>query len=423
MLPTDFTIAGYLPRYVDRELAGLLGPGQAVSVEGARNIGKTETASHHSELVLYLDDAATLELLEADASLQLSLAHSVCVDEWQLFPPVWDAVRRAVDRHSDQQFILTGSAQLPRGVTKHTGAGRIMSLRMRPLALSERGGTTPKVFIADLFDGNAYVGGHTDIGLVEYAEEICSSGFPRICSLPARRRRAALQGYLENLVDREMPENDIQVRSPTALLAWLTSYAAASSTTASYDSILRRATPGEDSKPAKATTERYREALTRLWILDPVPAWHGSTSHFSRLTKAPKHQLCDPGLAAHLLGITPETLIRPTPGSPEVFGRLFESLATLTVRSAGRASEADTYHFRTRAGEQEVDLVLERYDGKILVFEVKLAATVSDSDVRHLHVLGERLGDRLADKVVITTGPQAYRRRDGVAVVPLALLG
>lgn len=423
MLTESHRKDGYLPRYIDTELDELLGPGMAISIEGPRSIGKTETASHYSDLMLRLDEEPTLQLVEADARLQLTASSKVCVDEWQIYPPIWDTVRRLVDENAQQEFLLTGSAQLPAGVTKHTGAGRIMTLRMRPLALSERPQTTPSVRISDLFDGNSAIQGQSSMGLVDYAEDICNSGFPRIGQLSPRRQRAALQGYVDNLLDRELPENDLPIRSPQSLLTWLRAYAAASSTSASYDSILKAATPGELDKPSKATTQRYRDALTALWILDPVPAWSPSVAPFSRLTVAPKHQLCDPALAAHMLGITATMLTSPTSGASEFFGQLFESLATLTVRTAGQACEASTFHFRTRGGEQEVDLILEHFDGRVLAFEVKLTPTVSDSDVRHLHFLGERLGPRLVDKVVITTGPQAYRRADGVAVIPLSLLG
>lgn len=423
MLSNRASHDGYLPRYVDAELDELLGPGMAISIEGPRGSGKTETATRRSDLVLRLDEPVTLQLVEADARLQLTSAPRICVDEWQIHPPIWDVVRRLIDEHTDQEFLLTGSAQLPTGVTKHTGAGRIMTLRMRPFALSEREQTRPTVRISDLFEGISEINGRTTMSLADYAEQICASGFPRINQLESRRQRAALQGYVDNLLDRELPEADLPIRSPQSLLAWLRAYAAASSTTASYDSILRAATAGESDKPSRITTQRYRDALESLWILDPVPAWSSSAAPFSRLTAAPKHQLCDPALAAQVLGLTPTTLTSPTSGASEFFGQLFESLATLTVRAAGQAVESNTFHLRTRGGEQEVDLILEHFDGRVLAFEVKLAATVSDSDVRHLHFLQERLGSRLVDKVIITTGPQAYRRADGVAVVPLALLG
>lgn len=154
-----------------------------------------------------------------------------------------------------------------------------------------------------------------------------------------------------------------------------------------------------------------------------MPAWFPNRSPFKKLTTGPKHQIFDPGIAATLLGITPSALVSRDPGSWELFGQLFESLATLTIRSAGQAAEAHAAHLRTQGGRQEDDLILERYDGKVLAFEVQLTQTPTGSDVRHLHWLGEQLGPRLMDKIVVTTGTHAYRRTDGVAVVPLALLG
>lgn len=204
-----------------------------------------------------------------------------------------------------------------------------------------------------------------------------------------------------------------------ALRRWLAAYAAASSTSASYTSVLDAATQGESAKPAKSTTTAHRELLSRIWMLDPVPAWLPHGAEFSRLKTAPKHQLADPALAAGALNHTAETLQQPRAGSAE----LLESLATLTIRASAQAQEASVGHLRTRDGGQEVDLIVERYDGTVVGFEVKLAASVTDSDVRHLHWLADQLGDRLADRVILTTGRDAYRRRDGVAVVPLALLG
>lgn len=188
------------------------------------------------------------------------------------------------------------------------------------------------------------------------------------------------------------------------MLAWLRAYSAASATTARYSEILDAATPGHGDKPARSTSEAFREVLTRLWLLDPVSAWTPSGSLSTRLGQTPKHHLADPALAARLLG------------------HLFESLVTLCVRVPAQAAEASVGHLRTRNGDHEIDLVVIRGDDRVVAIEVKLAATVSDQDTRHLHWLADRLGGRLLDAVVITTGPRAYRRPDGIGVVPLGTL-
>ena len=209
----------------------------------------------------------------------------------------------------------------------------------------------------------------------------------------------------------------------------MTAYAAASSTTASFETIRDAATGGEGEKPAKTTTGPYRDVLDRLWVLDPVPAWAPTRSHIRRLSLPPKHQLADPALAARLLGLDAGALLAghgtgpPIPRDGTLLGALFESLLTLSLRVYAQASEARVFHLRTSGGEHEVDLIVERADGRVVAIEVKLSRDIGDEDVRHLRWLGDRLGEGLLDAVILTTGEEAYRRPDGIAVVPAALLG
>jgi predicted AAA+ superfamily ATPase len=172
----------------------------------------------------------------------------------------------------------------------------------------------------------------------------------------------------------------------------------------------------------------YRDVLSQLWLLDPVPGWLPSRSAFSRLGAAPKHHLADPALAARLLGVdVPALLDDSTPDAPvrqpgPLLGALFESLVTLSVRVYAQAAEATVHHLRTWDSRHEVDLIIQRADQRIVALEVKLSPSVSDDDVRHLNWLRGQLGDGLLDAAVITTGSEAYRRADGIAVIPLCLL-
>ncbi len=421
---SDDTESGfYLERYIDEELDQLLPELRALAIDGPKGCGKTCTAVRRVDKTLSLDNPSQLQLVENDMSNQLHQAQSLCIDEWQLYPSVWDAVRRTVDQGTHRTYIFTGSATPRKGVDTHSGAGRIASLRLRPMSLSERENSSPTVFIKDLFEGTAQITGVTDFSLSDYATEICASGFPAIHRQSPRIRRQSLRNYVDRIIDRDIVSQGRAIRSFGTLRAWLSAYAAAISTTASYSSILNAATVGEDDKPARATTSVYRDLLEQVRILDPVSPWLPVMNPLKRLTSSPKHQLCDPALSATVLGITPDTLMSGAKGTGEMFGRLFESLATMTVRAAGQVCEAETYHLRTRGGDHEVDLLLERYDGALLAFEVKLATVINDADVRHLHWLGNEVGDRLRDKIIITTGQTAFRRNDGVAVVPLALLG
>ena len=412
----------YRRRYVDEELDALMVEPFAIAIDGPKGVGKTATAERRADTVIRLDEEPIRQLVAADPGRTLGHPGVTLLDEWQYLPMVWDRVRRAVDS-ADAAYLLTGSATPAPSVNTHSGAGRILSLRLRPMALSERGDTAPSVTLVDLLTGNAEITGDTSWRLADYARELCASGLPAVHALPPRRQRAQLDSYLQRIIDRDLPEQGVAVRRPDTLRRWMTSYAAASSTTASYTTILDAASAGESSKPAKSTTMAYRDLLSQIWILDPVPPWLPFGGELSRLRLSPKHQLADPALAARLLNHTPETLLQPRAGSAELLGQLLESLTTLTVRAAAQAQEARVAHLRTRDGGREIDLIVERNDGLVVAFEVKLSATVDDSDVRHLIWLRDQLGDRLADAVVVTTGSHAYRRPDGIAVVPLALLG
>ena len=296
------------------------------------------------------------------------------------------------------------------------------------MTLTERGVTQPAVSLRALLTGQRPpVEGQCDLRLADYAEEILASGFPGLRGLSPRGLKFQLDSYLRNAVDRDVPEQGLAVRKPEAMLGWLRAYAAATASTASYSSLLDAATPGQTDKPARSTSISYRDVLTQLWLLDPVPAWAPTGHPLTRLGQAPKHHLVDPALAARLLGMNLTALLdgegQPLgPQAGTMLGHLFESLVTLCVRVPAQAADAAVGHLRTRNGDHEIDLVLVRDDGRVLAIEVKLNAAVDDRDTADLHWLANQLGETLLDRVIINTGPHAYRRPDGIAVVPLGLL-
>ena len=265
------------------------------------------------------------------------------------------------------------------------------------------------------------ISGHTRFSLRDYADAIVDSGFPGIMNTASRLRRGLLDAYLQRVIDRDLPEQGYEVRRPETLKRWLAAYAAASSTTRAYSRLLDATTGGDGAQPAKTTTIAYRDHLSQLWLLDPVPGWTPVNNPVRRLKQAPKHQLADPALAARLLDLSAASLLGPA--GAHMAGPLFESLVTLGVRVMAQAEEAAVSHARLTGGDREVDLILQGVDGQVLGIEIKLAPEVTDSDVRHLKWLREQIPDRVVDLVVVTTGPTAYRRPDGIAVVPLALLG
>lgn len=419
----------YRPRIIDHELDEFLTGLPAIAIEGPKAVGKTATALRRVATAYRLDDPAERSLAAADSSRLVGGERPILIDEWQRLPESFDRVRRAVDDGAGPaSFLLTGSAT-PTESPVHSGAGRIVRVRMRPMTLVERAIEAPTVALSELFEGaRNQVGGQTDFGLEDYVDEILRSGFPGIREGQMRLIRSQLDGYLAQIVEREFEELGRGVRRPLALRRWMAAYAAATGTVANFEKIRDAATSNEAEKPSRPTVLAYRDLLEQLWILDPLHPWLPVRNQLKRLSSPLKHHLADPALAARLLGVDASGLLRGRPVEPSIprdgvlLGALFESLATLCVRVYAQGIEARIAHLRTQRGEHEVDLIVERGQS-VVAIEVKLGQVVDDRDVRHLLWLREQIGDELADAVVVTTGRHAYRRRDGIAVVPLALLG
>src|SRR3954454_21772168 len=381
----------YRRRIVDDELDEYLAASPeatvAVALEGARAIGKTSTAGQRAATRYELDDETHLAVVEADVGRALSQPAPVLIDEWQHYPPVWDRVRRAVDAHDPPgPFLLTGSVA-PKGMGVHTGAGRIVAMRMRPLSLAERWPDVSTISLRELLGGGRPpVAGVSPLGLEDYTEELFKSGFPGLRDLPVRLRRAQLDSYIERLIDKDFPELGHQPRTPAALRRWMLAYAAATATSTSWEKVRDAATGRESEKPARTTVTPYRDVLERLYVLDPLPGWKPTRNHIARLTEPPKHHLADPALATTLLGLAPRRLLagdEPATAIPRdgtFLGALFESLVTQSVRVYAQATDAAVGHLRTFAGEREIDLIVERGDGRVVAMEVKLHPVATDKD-------------------------------------------
>jgi predicted AAA+ superfamily ATPase len=341
-------------------------------------------------------------------------------------------VRRIVDEDQAQgHFILTGSAS-ERGLNIHSGAARIVEIQMRPLSMEERQVSTPVIHLGDLLNSEPLTHFYekSELTLEEYAHEIFISGFPGIRHYSDRMVKAQLDGYIAAIIKKELLEYGISVRKPLVLKSWMTAYAAATATTASYSTILKASTPGEDKKPSKDTTLVYRDILDSLYITDRVEPWLPTDNLFSALGKTPKHYLVDSALAARLLRLSETSLLdgtrRPMIGANRdnsVLGRLFENMVASSLKVYAQKNDADLFHLRTPDGRHEVDFIIEN-ESVIIGIEVKLSHQVAKEDMRHLDWLGTKLApDKRYIKMVINTGTHAYRRDDQTIVVPFALLG
>ena len=223
----------YLPRTVDLELDELLAHAPALAIDGPKGVGKTDTARRRAQGAWFLDDPAQRGVAEANFAMAGLPEGTFLVDEWQRLPQVWDAVRRQVDAGAPAgRFLMTGSATPKDSAGTHSGAGRILSLRMRPMGLHERGLVSPTVSVAALLAGTAgAIEGKADFTVRDYADAITSSGLPGVMRSSPRLRRGLLDAYLQRVIDRDLPDLGFGVRRPQTLRRWLAAYAAASSTT------------------------------------------------------------------------------------------------------------------------------------------------------------------------------------------------
>jgi predicted AAA+ superfamily ATPase len=423
-------------RHIEGFLAKVLESLPAIALDGLKGVGKTESASSLAETVYMLDRSLDRLLVENRMSRLDEDATPVLVDEWQKLPEVWDFVRRSVDNNrTTGRFLLTGSVTA-KNLDVHSGAGRIVKLRMYPLSLEERRLDKPSVRLSNLLGQTdpfaAEIEGETFIGFDRYMEEIVLSGLPGQRVADEFGRRLLFGSYLDNLLSHDFEQEGIRVRQPHALKRWLTSYAAAIASTTAYNSILDAATAGDSEKPALKTTIAYREALERLWLIDELPAWLDGENYYSRLKKTPKHYLADSAFAVQLLNISIDALLGGDKNAlPDtrfdkrygnIIGRLFEALVCQSLKAYASVLNAEVSYFHTENGEREIDFMVTQ-GLKTVAVEVKLAPTVDGTDVRHLVWLKQAMGKRLTDAVVLTTGQIAYRREDGIAVIPAALFG
>jgi predicted AAA+ superfamily ATPase len=421
-------MSDYIPRLLDPVFQDYLSFVPAFAIEGVKASGKTSSAEKLAQTSYRLDIESTRELLASTPNAFLRSEKPVLVDEWQRMPQIWDMVRREVDDDfTPGRFILTGSAY-PIDTPIHSGAGRIITIRMRPLSIAERFPDETSISLRDLLHKkNDEVSGSTNIGIDQYLLEITKSGFPGIRSLPERGASLYIESYLDNLTNREFDEQGFTVRKPTVFRNWLKAYAAATGSTSAYQVILDAATPDEKDKHSKSATIAYRDILDKLYLTDRVEPWLPVNSQFKYLGKIAKHYLADPALAVSLLGITMNSFFddsripRLGPQEKSIAGRLFESLVALSLQTYTQVAEARLGHFRSNNGRQEVDFIVEK-GNNLAAIEVKLSSSPDNNSVDTLNWFEQTFSNYQVSKILITTGDTAYTRHDKVHVIPAALL-
>lgn len=413
----------YLRRVADAPVVSALAALGALVIEGPKACGKTETARQHAQSEVLLDvDPEAQRAAAIDPRLILPGATPRLIDEWQREPRIWDAVRREVDaRHLPGQFILTGSATPKDSAVRHSGAGRMTVVTLRPMTLFEQGFSPGTISLADLLAGREPPTGASALDLPAYIERIVIGGWPGLIGRTVRDAMAFTSGYIDTIIEHDIDVVSGARRDPRLVRRFLQAYAQLSAHPARLSTIVERARGiAEDEAPSRWTAETYLDALARLMVVDDLEAWNPELRSRARLMSTPKRHLVDPSLAAALLGCDPTRLL----GDLNTLGYLFESLAARDVRVYAAAANASVYHYRERAGELEVDLIVERHDGAWVGVEVKMGSNLIDDAARALRRLASARAVRPPAALVILTATQyAYPRDDGVAVVPLGLLG
>jgi len=337
-------------------------------------------------------------------------------------------VRRAVDdRSAPGQFILTGPATPNDDAPRHSGAGRISVMRMRPMTLFEQGYSTGQASLAELMRGDAPAAARSGLDLRGYAERIVVGGWPQLLGAEPETAMQFVRDYLDTIVEHDIDVVSGAVRDPQLVRRFLHAYAQLTAHPARLSTIIARArgeAVEQDGDGAVGLTrwsaDPYLRALRRMMIVDEIEAWSPSLRSRTRLIGVPKRHLVDPSLAAGLMECSPARLL----GDLNTLGYLFESLVARDLRIYAEANGSHLFHYRETSGDLEVDLVVEQTDGRWAGFEVKLGGNLIDQGAAALiRLANTRVGTAPSALAVVTGTEYGYRRPDGVWVLPLGCLG
>ncbi len=423
---------GYRPRILDEILKQELEAMGAVLLEGPKACGKTTTAEQAAGSVIYMDDPVRrnqyLQMVETDISYILAGPTPRLIDEWQIAPKIWDAVRVEVDhRGEDGQFILTGSAVPPKEgkeEMKHTGTGRISWVKMRPMSLWESGESSGDVSLAQIFSQPPSVRGENSLKLADIAFLTCRGGWPKSISKssPEAALRQAIN-YYEAIVRTDISRVDDVERDEQRTRRIMRSYARHQGAQASVNTIRDDIAYNEIDELSDKTVYSYINALKSLFVIEDMPAWNPNLRSKSAIRTSDTRYYMDPSIACAALGVGPEDLINDL----NTFGLLFECLCVRDLRVYAQSLDGEVYHFRDRTG-LECDAVVHLRNGKYGLIEIKLGGErLIEEGAKNLLTLKERIDTTKMKSpsfmmVLTAVEEYAYMRTDGVMVVPIGSL-
>ena len=424
----------YLPRIVDRELELRLEASGATLIVGPKWCGKTTTGEQKAKSILKMQDPdkkdGYLATAAAKPSLLLKGENPRLIDEWQIAPVLWDAVRTAVDqRQEDGLFILTGSTSVDDKNIMHTGTGRIARMKMYPMSLYESGESNGQISLRALFqDALLDIDGiSSQLSIEQLIFAACRGGWP--ATLRRKNPEAQLltaRDYISNICESDISTVDGVQRNPTWTGLILRSYARNISTLAKKSNILKDVTANADSM-TMPTLDSYLNALEKLFVIEDVEAWCPAIRSATTIRSGKKREFTDPSIAVAAMGLTPEYLEQDL----KTFGFIFECLCIrdLKVYSSALGGEVSYYHDRS---DLEADCVLHLSDGRYALIEFKLGSREIEEGAQHLLQIKQLVRTANASGktnlrepdllMVITGGELAYTRPDGVKIIPIGCL-
>jgi predicted AAA+ superfamily ATPase len=415
---------GYRERVLDAELAERLSAIGAVLIEGPKACGKTESATQKAATTYRLDvDLAARNAASVAPSLLLDSPSPVLLDEWQVVPTLWDQVRRAVDDRAPTKglYILTGSATPREDVNRHSGAGRIAIIQMRPMSLMESGHSTGQASLKAVLADDKVTAQDSGLTVPDVIDRICTGGWPALLDANSQDAGRWLRDYLNQIVLVDIQELGVRRRDPENIRRLLNSLARNVGTAAKV-TALAKDVGGAEGPVARATVDGYLDSLSRLRLTENSPAWAPHMRSATPLQSSPTRYFVDPSIAVAALSQGPTQLL----GDLNATGLFFENLVVRDVRIYAQRFGGQVHHWRDQ-NQNEVDVVVTLPDGRWGAFEVKMNPADADKAAASLLSFADKVdqgkaGPPAALGVITATG-FAYRRPDGVTVLPIGTLG
>lgn len=419
----------YRKRIADEILKRKLEGKGAVLIEGPKWCGKTTTAEQIAASVLYMDDPEekdqNIAMSELNPKRLLQGATPRLIDEWQLAPKLWDAIRFEVDHRGELgQFVLTGSAvPVDTKEITHSGTGRFTWLTMRPMSLYESGDSSGEVSLKDLFDGKTDVDGSSNLGIDRLAFLVCRGGWPQAIDMRDEIALEQAMDYYDAVVRSDINRADNVQKNPERVRRLMRSYARNQGSQVPNTVFAQDISANNEIGISEETVASYLNALRKIFVIEDMPAWNPNLRSKTAIRSSDTRYYVDPSIAAAALGIGPDDLINDL----KTFGFLFETLCVRDLRIFADALSGEVYHYRDKDG-QECDAVIHLRNGKYGLIEIKLGGdTLIEESAKSLKALEAKIDtDKMnapSFLMVLTgIGDYAYRRKDGVFVVPIGCL-